>query len=852
MTNCMQKSAKTEQLTPLFAQAGEVGKLIAAFDWSATPIGAMETWSAGLKTALSILLSSRFPMQILWGSEFIQFYNDAYIPIAGNKHPKAIGQRAAECWQEVWDFAGPLLDKVMTTGEATWSEDQLLVLNRHGYPEECYFTFSYTPIRDRFGDIGGVFIAVTETTQKVVSERTERQLRAEIQAAKHRLETIVTSISDELIILDQNWKFTYINEQTCTALGRSNNELIGQCIWELFPELTNTEFAYQLNQASEHQTVTWFDYFCPVRDRWLQNRVYPFSDGLSLLCVDITERKRIEGELHQTYVELEQRVQERTQALAEANVLLQSEVADRKRTEEILRNIAEGVSTTTGEPFFHSLVKYLARELDVDYALVGALESETAQRVQTIALYADGCMGENFEYDLADTPCGYVARKQVCCYPDSVQHFFPKDQSLADMAVKSYVGSPLVDSTGYVIGLMVIMSRQPLSKPEIALSVLQILASRATAELERRRAEQKIREQAALLDVATDAIFVIDLADCILFWNRSAERLYGWTAAESLGQKATERLYAGSTMRLETIQTVLVEQGEWRGELSHLTKSGREIIVASRWTLVRDETHQPKSILIVNTDITEQKQLEQQFLRAKRLESVGTLASGIAHDLNNILNPILGTVQLMSRRSFNPKDAQQFLEIIERNAKRGTELVKQILTFTRGEGGKQEIVQVRQVLQEIQQTLQPVFPKSIAILISIPEDLWTVSADVTQLHQIIMNLCVNARDAMPSGGTLTVTAHNRAIDAQFARHHLEAQVGSYVEIAVSDTGVGIPPEVLDRMFEPFFTTKNSHEGTGLGLSTVIGILKRYGGFVLVDSRVGEGSQFRVFLPALSP
>ncbi len=171
-------------LKHLFDNGGETGTIIQAFDWATTPLGPMQTWSQSLKIALQIILSSRFPMQILWGTDYIQFYNDAYIPIAGNKHPTGIGQRGAECWAEVWDFAGPLLDRVMTTGIATWSEDQLLILQRNGYPEDCYFTFSYTPIWTEADMVGGIFVAVHETTQRILSEQRERELHLETQKAK--------------------------------------------------------------------------------------------------------------------------------------------------------------------------------------------------------------------------------------------------------------------------------------------------------------------------------------------------------------------------------------------------------------------------------------------------------------------------------------------------------------------------------------------------------------------------------------------------------------------------------------------------------------------------------------------
>ncbi|MDF5728618.1 MAG: GAF domain-containing protein, partial [Rhizonema sp. PD38] len=223
---------------------------------------------------------------------------------------------------------------------------------------------------------------------------------------------------------------------------------------------------------------------------------------------------------------------------------------------------------------------------------------------------------------------------------------------------------------------------------QVAIAIQQsTLFEKAQTKLnERKQAEHKIREQAALLNVATDAILVRDLENKILFWNKGAEHLYGWEAEEALAQKANELLFKDkdSLKPLEALKTVLAE-GDWYGELHKVTKSGREIIVSSHWTLVRDEDEQPKSILTVDTDITEKKQLESQFLRAQRMESIGTLASGIAHDLNNILTPILTAAQLLQIKLPNAEARiLQLLKIQETNAKRGAALVKQVLEFARG------------------------------------------------------------------------------------------------------------------------------------------------------------------------
>jgi PAS domain S-box-containing protein len=369
---------------------------------------------------------------------------------------------------------------------------------------------------------------------------------------------------------------------------------------------------------------------------------------------------------------------------------------------------------------------------------------------------------------------------------------------------------------------------------------------------DRKLAEQQIREHAALLDVATDAIFVRDLEHHLLFWNKGAERLYGWEAAEVLGRSAESLLYKSEETlpQFEAIQTILAKDGKWQGELQQVTKDDRKIIVESRWTLVRDEAGNPKSILTVSTDITEKKQLEAQFLRAQRLESLGTLASGIAHDFNNILTPILAVAQLLPLKFPNlDENSQQLLRILEDNTKRGADLVKQILSFSRGVEGSRTVVQIRHLVSDVARVAQRTFPKSIETQTDVARDLWTVFADATQLHQVVMNLVVNARDAMPDGGILNISAENLWIDENYARMYVDAKVGPYVVMTIADTGTGIPPEIIDRIFDPFFTTKEVGKGTGLGLSTVMGIIKSHSGFVNMYSEVGKGSRFKVYLPS---
>lgn len=365
---------------------------------------------------------------------------------------------------------------------------------------------------------------------------------------------------------------------------------------------------------------------------------------------------------------------------------------------------------------------------------------------------------------------------------------------------------------------------------------------------ERKQAEQQVREQAALLDISTDAIVVRDLSNKVLLWNKTAEKLYGWKAEEAMCLNINQ-LDNKPLLQQEIYQAVL-SNNSWQGELQKNTKSGKQIIVESRWTLVRDEHQKAKSILVVDTDITQKKQLETQFLRAQRMESLGTLASGIAHDLNNTLSPILMSVPLLKAK-LSDERSHAVLSIVENNAKRGASLVKQVLSFARGIEGDRTVLQLKHQILEMKQIIEQTFPKSIRVQTEIQPDLWQICGDSTQIHQVLMNLCVNARDAMPNGGTLNISAKNIFIDENFAKMQLDAKVGYYILLGVADTGIGICQETKERIFEPFFTTKEFGKGTGLGLSTVMGIVKGHGGFITTSSAIAKGTKFQVYLPAVN-
>jgi two-component system, cell cycle sensor histidine kinase and response regulator CckA len=374
-------------------------------------------------------------------------------------------------------------------------------------------------------------------------------------------------------------------------------------------------------------------------------------------------------------------------------------------------------------------------------------------------------------------------------------------------------------------------------------------ASTITREITtHKKEEEQLREQAALLDHAQDAIIVRDLDGRVLYWNKSAERISGWSANEALGKDICELLYKDNLSHYAAAMGALTEKGEWVGELRQRTKDGGEIIAECHWTLVPGDTGKPVSVFAINTDITEKKKLEAQFLRAQRMESVGTLASGIAHNLGNLLSPILLSVQLLKRK-FTDEESQHMLAILQINAERAGEMIRQVLEFARGIQGERIELQPIHVMKEVASILESTFPKSIDVSASISRDLLPIVGDANQLHQVLMNLCINARDAMPEGGSLTIGGENTYIDENYARMQLEAKPGQYVVISVADTGVGIPADVLGRIFEPFFTTKELGKGTGLGLPSIRAIVKGHHGFINVYSEVGKGTEFRIYIPA---
>jgi two-component system cell cycle sensor histidine kinase/response regulator CckA len=367
--------------------------------------------------------------------------------------------------------------------------------------------------------------------------------------------------------------------------------------------------------------------------------------------------------------------------------------------------------------------------------------------------------------------------------------------------------------------------------------------------IENKSIAEKIREQATLLDIVQDAIIVCSLDYSIIFWNKGAENLYGWTAEEVLNKKAFQFVFKNKAFKFSEARELLNKNGDWQGKVRQCSKEKKDLIVESHWLYVTNNQGNPESILMVNRDITDKEKMEAKFYRAQRLESIGTLTGGIAHDLNNILTPIMIALNILNLKALDGQ-SRRIITGLESNVKRGADIIKQLLMFARGAEGEHNVFQPGLLLLETEKMIRETFPKSIEFTSEIESDILSINGDETQLYQVILNLCVNARDAMQHGGKLTLKASNLVLDESYAKMNPEAKIGPYLLISVADTGTGIQPNILEKIFEPFFTTKQLGQGTGLGLSTVMGIVKSHGGFINVYSEMNQGTIFRIYLPAV--
>jgi PAS domain S-box-containing protein len=524
-----------------------------------------------------------------------------------------------------------------------------------------------------------------------------------------------------------------------------------------------------------------------------------------------------------------------------------TDVTEQKLMEQALRVLSTELVALEGTAFFRRMVQQLATLLDCEIAVVaGTRKDDEEPMLQTLAVFEDGEFTADFTCSLSKSPWTEDTFDRPIVIPSGVRVPSP---FLTSRNVEGFAAVPLLDHAGACIGQLAVMSRRSLVNPRRVEAILHVFAISATAQLEQQRSARRFHD---LFEFSPDAIVMTDPSGVIRLVNRKAEAMFGWSRDELIGQHVEQLV-----PQEERARHVLQRQRFVAADLSPALPADRPHLQAIRKDgtvfpveigLGSIETGEGLMIAAAVRDITERRNAERQANRARRLESIGTLAGGIAHDLNNALTPILLTLDLLKQQY---PGEHETLDTVEHSANHAAEMVRHLLAFAKGSEGKRVSLAPRRLLEETEKIIKGTFPKSIQVRIRTPKELPTVLGDATQLHQVLLNLCVNARDAMPEGGTLALEAE--ATDGS-ALADLPTATGERppercVVIRVADTGTGIAPEVLERIFDPFFTTKEPESGTGLGLFTVAGIVKGHGGLIRVSSQPGRGSTFAVLLPA---
>ena len=742
-----------------------------------------------------------------------------------------------------WDLQVPLVEQAIASGRAATGGDGAFiaapilvadkvvgvigVANRAGGYDDSVLA----EIEPLLATYGSLIEARRSALRRRAAEESLQQLNAsletEVQRRAATFETLASLSPVGIVRMDAQARCLYVNQRYCEMLGIGREGALGRC-WThmgLHPDdkeriLADWEQALSSGRA----------FHCDCRF------VRPDAQTVSVLV--------------QTVPTVD------STGTVDGYIGTLTDVTEQKQMEQALRVLSTELVALEGTAFFRRMLQQLATLLDCEISIVAGIKTDQEEpALQTLAVYEDGEFTPDFTCAVSKSPWTQETLVRPVVIPSGVRAPSPY---LSSRRVDGFAAVPLLDHAGTCIGQLAVMSRRPLANPGRFAAILHVFAISATAQIEQQRSARRFHD---LFEFSPDAIVMTDRAGSIRLVNRRAEAMFGWSRAELVGRSVEHLLpdedRAKHVQQRERFFGATSAQMGGNGTGAHLSlplAADRPNLHARRKDgtvfpveigLGSIETGEGLMIAAAVRDITERRNAERQANRARRLESIGTLAGGIAHDLNNALTPILLTLDLLKQQY--PTE-HETLDTVEHSANHAAEMVRHLLAFAKGSEGKRVSLTPRRLLEEMEKIIKGTFPKNILVRLRVPKELPTVLGDATQLHQVLLNLCVNARDAMPDGGTLTLEAElvDAAALAELAADPPPAQC---IVLRVTDTGSGIAPEVLERIFDPFFTTKEPESGTGLGLFTVAGIVKGHGGLIRVSSQPGRGSTFAVILPA---
>jgi len=532
-------------------------------------------------------------------------------------------------------------------------------------------------------------------------------------------------------------------------------------------------------------------------------------------------------------------------------------------TEDALAAAALAVSSARGPTLFQELVRYLAKTLDVDCAFISSPHEDAPCSMRVFAFVLDGEIRENFEYPLAGTPCETVIGQHFRIYPKGLCKTFPADLDFARLGFDSYAGFPLRDGDGRALGLIAVVSRKSMVNSEFIESVLKIFAVRASAELERMRADEALRaseeQYRTIFNASEDGLILRDGESRVVDVNPAYLAITGVTREEVMNADWVPNLPADLADHARELRLRALQGEKLHFEGERIRKDGTRYDAEVRFVPIqyRGVPH----VLGIMRDVTARKraeagraQLESQLRQAQKMEAIGHLTGGIAHDFNNILTSVMGYMVLAAEREAAQADPKlgRYLEQARHSCERARDLIQQMLTFSRGRRGDARALDLPDLVNECARLLRSTLTATIELQTESAAETPAVRVDPVHIDQILLNLCINARDAMGGAGLVQLSTRRTRLHGATCASCRQPVSGTFAELSVRDSGPGIAPHVVDRMFDPFFTTKEVGKGSGMGLSTVHGIVHEYGGHILVESANARGAVFRILLPGLEP
>jgi PAS domain S-box-containing protein len=796
-----------------------MGARVRAFDWKKTPLGPISSWPQSLKTTIDLMMASQLAMNLIWGPERILIYNEVHRAFMGTKHPRAFGRSGREVWGEVWETAEAIHHRVFA-GETVTLEDHPWTLLRNGGPEEAFFTSYFTPIRDETGAVVANLATAFETTnavkEKVERNRAERALRN----SEARLREVLEGIGEAFYALDQDQRFLYASRKALEIWDKKPDDLIGLPFLSAFPNAVGTPDYEAHRRALETGTAQHFESVSPLIGHWFEVDIYPTSTGVSVAFRDIDRRKQAEA-------------------------LLRASEARLKAAVELV-----GLSPYSGDPRTGAL------DWDARLKAMWGLPADTIvdAPMAVAAIHPDdqARVAAAWEASLDPASVGvFVAEYRVLGIEDGIERW------VSTHAQNFFEGRQPVGFIGAI--------------REIT---------------EEKHAEARLLESEARLQVAVDLVrlgrYVWNPQTNELQWDDTLRAMWGLAAGAPVDYEVWRAgVHPDDLARVEAaVHRCTDPRGDGVYDIEYRVIGKMDGV--ERWIATRGQTNfeneAPVSFFGVALEVTGRKRIERRLERRvedrtreleeanrqlrsqiekreiaeaevqqlQRLDAIGQITSGVAHDFNNLLSIVLTNARLLSRTVRGPYD-QEGIELIRTAADRGAKLIAQLLAFSRQQRLEPDQVDLNSKLVAMGNLLSVTLGGTVQLKTTLAPDLWPAFVDPNQIELIVLNLAINARDAMQPGGTLTLETFNTVIESGSLRPE-EPSPGDYVGLAVKDTGTGIPDHVLPHVFEPFFTTKKAGKGSGLGLAQVFGFAKQSGGGVRIETRVGQGTAVKIFLP----